>query len=80
MVPAKYHEFTKHICRNIIFDNRIPKKANSKNKFWNHKTKPAYEFVSMDKLKIVILFNKLIFSKMQTIHSPAMYETLVSHI
>jgi hypothetical protein len=35
---------------------------------------------SMDKLKIVILFNKLIFSKMQTIHSPAMYETLVSHI
>jgi hypothetical protein len=34
----------------------------------------------MDKLSNDIVNNKLIFYKMQTLHSPAMYATLVSHI
>jgi hypothetical protein len=34
----------------------------------------------MDKLSNDIVNNKLIFYKMQTLHSPAMYGTLVRHI
>jgi hypothetical protein len=74
MVPAKYHEFTKHICRNIIFDNRIPKKANSiKINFETIKQNKPMNLFQMDKLSNDIVNNKLIFYKMQTLHSPAMY-------